>query len=111
MEVKIIETKEIKNLDLIDPEDGCNYAADYIANPAQVSLEIAGEYRTINAEDYAWWADHLEAVQEAVDRKHDMLDMYGSAAVEEAEQARGVGSGDIEDDPRKMLAAYDDLEP
>lgn len=76
MEIRIAETNEIKDLDIIDPKSGVNWIADLMGNHGALPTSEVDDdgYDTGNKimsqEDYEWWSDLVDRYQAADDRYH-----------------------------------------
>ena len=112
MEIKIIETNEIKNLDIIDPKTGINWISDLMGNhdalPEREEIdEMETGYYLMSDEDHDWWARLVERYQAADDRYNELLDLLDDDEREELERdAQGINV-DLEDHPRALSQVCD----
>jgi hypothetical protein len=67
MNVRIKETKEIKQLEIIDPKSGCSWIADLLGNHnvGEWVDEDGYEGLEITSDDYEWWSDFCSSYEEA----------------------------------------------
>jgi hypothetical protein len=105
MDIKIIETQEIKTLTILDPKTETDYAADLIGNHDGFSGDDDG-LNTMTQDNYEWWAKLLTEYQAADYKLHE----YRSEVVDQGslDQCLNDASGvDLEQHPCSVLAAID----
>ncbi len=105
MELTIIETKEEKELTIIDPKTGCEWTGDFINNG---DLDVDDDNNaTMSVENYEWWKPVVEAYQEADNAVYELC----KELEDPNEFLVAVGDAqacDLEDQPAAMMAVVEE---
>ena len=106
MEIKIKETGEVEELNIIDPKSGLNWIGGMLDNADAIDWQkIEGEeVATMSQEDYEWWVDYVSSYQEA-DNKLNEYKRDDQQKILEA-----VGSPEFNDWPAAVMFAIDKIE-
>ena len=105
MKLAIIETKEEKDLTLIDPKTGCEWTGDFINNG---DLDVDDDNNAkMNADNYRWWKPVVEEYQAADNAVYELYKELEDpdeflVAVSDAKAC------DLEDQPAAMMAVVED---
>ena len=78
MEIKIKETGEIKELLLIDPATGIDWAMDLTATDDNITFD--GESRVCDQDTFDWWNALIQEYQVADDRYYKLRQSLDEAA-------------------------------
>lgn len=110
MQVKIIETDEVKTLTLRLPDSGVDFVQDFIGNGGgfenkDFTHETDDVFKA-TAQAYKWWNKVISDQQELVDRIGQLKEEHGSEVVNEVLES--VGGHDLEDDAAVVNAALDE---
>jgi hypothetical protein len=84
VKIEITETGEIKELKIIDPENGENYIRNFISKVTNKTLEYANDdavYSLKSDEDYHIWNELVKKHQKVNFRIHDLKKEHGDERV------------------------------
>jgi len=115
MKITTIETKEEKDLSLIDPKTGLSWTNDLMGNyGALPRYDDESDRYLMSQKDFDWWADLIARYQEADDRffalTQSLRDTLGFEAAEElAEAAYGINC-DLENYPEALQEVCDAID-
>jgi len=106
MEIKITETGEIKQLNLLTP-DGDDWARDFISNYwSDIKWDEEQSTYTCSADTYAYWDPLLAKFQNLYSREDRLFREHGKDAVYAVET--GAGLTDLTEEPSNAHEAYDE---
>ena len=111
MDIKIIETKEIETLDIIDPSTGINWINDLMGNHNALPKfdDMTGFY-LMKKEDFDWWQELTESYQEADDRFYLLIrELDEDAADQLLNDGQNINC-DLEDLPSCLNQLCDEYE-
>lgn len=111
MQVKVIETGEVKTLGLIDPDSGVDFVQDFVGNGGGFEnkdfvYNHEDDVFEATAQAFGWWNQVISDQQELVYRIDKLKEEHGSDAVNEVLEL--VGGHDLEDDAAVVNAALDE---
>lgn len=111
MQVKVIETGDVKTLRLIDPDSGVDFVQDFVGNGGGFEnkdfvYNHEDDVFEATAQAFSWWNQVISDQQELVDRISELKEEHGSDAVNEVLES--VGGHDLEDDAAVVNAALDE---
>ena len=111
MQVKVIETGEVKTLRLIDPDSGVDFVQDFVGNGGGFEnkdfvYNHEDDVFEVTAQAFGWWNQVISDQQELVYRIDELKEEHGSDAVNEV--LYSVGGHDLEDDAAVVNAALDE---
>lgn len=111
MQVKVIETGDVKTLRLIDPDSGVDFVQDFVGNGGGFEnkdfvYNHEDDVFEATAQAFNWWNQVISDQQELVDRISELKEEHGSDAVNEVLES--VGGHDLEDDAAVVNAALDE---
>ena len=111
MQVKVIETGEVKTLGLIDPDSGVDFVQDFVGNGGGFEnkdfvYNHEDDVFEATAQAFGWWNQVISDQQELVYRIDELKEEHGSDAVNEVLES--VGGHDLEDDAAVVNAALDE---
>ncbi len=89
MEIRIKETNEIVELEIIDPKTNLDFIADFIGNTGslhdgQFEYDEDTEIYTTTQENYDWWETVVTDNQELENRLFELRQEHGNEAVHNA---------------------------
>lgn len=111
MQVKIIETGEVKTLKLIGPNSGVDFVQDFVGNGGGFeNKDFAYNYDKdvyeATSQAFDWWHQVISDQQELVERIEELKEEHGSEAVYEVLES--IKGHDLEDDAAVTNAALDE---
>lgn len=113
MEIVIEETKQIKQLSIIDPKSGVNWASDLVGNHIMPSDYQTNEDGVLIMDEatYDWWYTLCSDLENAEARKAELLALLHDEQWETAcEMFNEVGNCDLEDTPPYTNVVCDEIE-
>ena len=101
MEIKIIETGKMVNLNIIDPRSGCNWINDLMGNHGELPpYDEDNNYYIMSQDDYNWWHDLTTAYQKADYRYDSLTDvLMGDEYLNLVNDYQNLSYNDLEDYP------------
>lgn len=119
MDIKIIETGETEELNIIDPKSGANWINDLMGNhDALPELEEDEDgyetgYHLMTQEDFDWWKNLTEEYQKADNRFNELLKTVSNDKYEELQSDAHNINVDLEDFPAALnnVCDYYDRSP
>ena len=60
MKIRIIETKELRELEAVNPETGCDNIGDIIGNVSDIRYNDETEEYEMNEAAFDWWSEYVE---------------------------------------------------
>ena len=69
--IKIIETGEVKELEIIDPKSGNDWSSDFIGNNDEIEWDRDAGAMLLTKEQHDWWAEVLPAYERAEHALHE----------------------------------------
>ena len=109
MKIRIKETGEIKDLEIIDPNSGCSWIRDLLGNHDAGKWINETEYEGLEMckEEFVWWNDFCKAYESADFELHEALKEAPDfeEASELARKVRNEYAVDLEYEPHAMREA------
>lgn len=106
MQVKIKETGNVEELEIIDPKTGLDWAADMTGNDENFEYDEDEGVRVCDQETFDWWHDLIQRYQKADNRLHEIRESQDDdqALYNHIDTFTGV---DLENYPEALHQALD----
>lgn len=111
MKIKIIETNEIKTINLIDPKTNVNWANDLLGNHDALNVFDEDGMAMMIQEDFEWWVDLVDRYQAAENRSYEIwANLNGPDQLAFEDRINHITGIDLENYPEAVEGFCDEWE-
>lgn len=114
MDVRIVETGELKHLSMVDPDTGVDSVQDFIGNQNALNDgqfewdDETGEYRATQG-TYEWWAELIEKYWAMNEALVEARERHGEEVVEKWLHDSAAWHVDLGDQPDSVMRELEEL--